>query len=47
MLKRRPGWAGTAAAGVSGSHLAFYNWGHVRQANFAWIADTMKMLQKH
>ena len=23
--------------------LAFYNWGHLRQANVAWIADAMKM----
>ena len=23
--------------------LAFYNWGHLRQANLAWIADAMKL----
>jgi hypothetical protein len=23
---------------------AFYNWGHIRSANLAWIADAMKML---
>ena len=28
------------AGGVSG--LAFYNWGHVRQANVGWIADALK-----
>jgi hypothetical protein len=27
------------AGGVSG--LAFYNWGHVRQANVGWIADAL------
>jgi hypothetical protein len=27
--------------GVDG--LAFYNWGHLRQANVAWIADAMKI----
>ncbi len=27
--------------GVSG--LAFYNWGHLRQSNIAWIADAMKI----
>ena len=27
--------------GVSG--LAFYNWGHLRKANLAWIADAMKL----
>ncbi len=29
------------AGGVSG--LAFYNWGHLRKANLAWIADAMKL----
>ena len=29
--------------GVTG--LAFYNWGHVREANMAWIADAMKLLE--
>jgi hypothetical protein len=24
--------------------LAFYNWGHIRSANLAWIGDAMKML---
>lgn len=28
--------------GVGG--LAFYNWGHLRQANVAWIGDAMKLL---
>jgi hypothetical protein len=27
--------------GISG--LAFYNWGHLRKANLAWIADAMKL----
>ncbi len=27
--------------GVDG--LAFYNWGHIRQANLAWIADAMRI----
>jgi hypothetical protein len=27
--------------------LAFYNWGHIRSANLAWIADAMKMLDAH
>jgi hypothetical protein len=31
-----------AAGGVT--ELAFYNWGHVRSANLAWIADAMKLL---
>lgn len=31
--------------GVSG--LAFYNWGHIRQANLNWIADAMKLLEKN
>jgi hypothetical protein len=26
------------------TELAFYNWGHVRSANLAWIADAMKLL---
>jgi hypothetical protein len=34
--------AGLAAGGVK--DLAFYNWGHVRSANLAWIADAMKLL---
>ena len=25
--------------------LAFYNWGHIRQANLNWIADAMKLLE--
>ena len=29
--------------GVTG--LAFYNWGHVRNANMAWIADAMKLIE--
>lgn len=29
--------------GVTG--LAFYNWGHLRKANLAWIADAMKLLE--
>lgn len=34
--------SGLIAGGVS--ELAFYNWGHVRRANLAWIADAMKLL---
>ncbi len=34
--------AALAEGGVSG--LAFYNWGHLRKANLAWIADAMKLL---
>ncbi len=25
--------------------IAFYNWGHIRQANLNWIADAMKLLE--
>ena len=31
--------------GVTG--LAFYNWGHLRKTNLAWIADAMKLLEYH
>jgi hypothetical protein len=34
-----------AAGGVR--ELAFYNWGHLRSANIAWIADAMKILDAH
>ena len=34
-----------AAGGVR--ELAFYNWGHLRSANVAWIADAMKILDAH
>lgn len=34
-----------AADGVR--ELAFYNWGHLRGANVAWIADAMKILDAH
>jgi hypothetical protein len=38
-----------AAAGalIAGGvrELAYYNWGHLRSANVAWIADAMKMLE--
>ncbi|MBL8893385.1 MAG: hypothetical protein JNJ53_02225 [Rhizobiales bacterium] len=27
--------------------LAFYNWGHLRSANVAWIGDAMKILDAH
>ncbi len=36
--------AALVEGGVSG--LAFYNWGHLRKANLAWIADAMKLLEK-
>ncbi len=32
-----------AAGGVD--EVAFYNWGHVRQANLAWIADALRILE--
>jgi len=31
-----------ANSGVSG--IAFYNWGHLREANLAWIGEAMKNL---
>lgn len=34
-----------AAGGVR--ELAFYNWGHLRSTNVAWIADAMKILDAH
>ncbi|MCB1376873.1 MAG: hypothetical protein KDK89_00665 [Alphaproteobacteria bacterium] len=34
-----------SAGGVDG--LAFYNWGHLRKANLAWISDAMKLLGDH
>jgi hypothetical protein len=33
-----------AVAGVS--EIAFYNWGHVREANLNWIADGLAMLKR-
>jgi hypothetical protein len=32
-----------AAAGVD--EVAFYNWGHVRQANLAWIGEALRLLE--
>ena len=33
-----------ALAGGGVRELAFYNWGHLRSANVAWIGDAMKIL---
>jgi hypothetical protein len=33
-----------AAGGVE--EVAFYNWGHLRTANVAWIADGLKHLER-
>lgn len=46
-LGSRAEFLAAAGALIEGGvrELAFYNWGHLRSANVAWIADAMEMLE--
>jgi hypothetical protein len=36
-------WDAAKAGGIV--HLAFYNWGHLRRRNLAWIGQALRDLQ--
>jgi len=46
-LSNKGDFLAAAAALIDGgvSGIAFYNWGHLRKANLAWIADAMKLAE--